>query len=80
MISRSSLADAAARGCDVKLLYDSVGSWRIEQRHIQPIIDAGGEAIPFRPFVAAWPWRWSLSVLNRNHRKILIPDACNFTK
>lgn len=69
----SLLEEAAKRGCDVRLLYDSVGSWQIEERHVAALRAAGGVARAFHPLQRDWAWRWSF-YLYRNHRKTLCVD------
>lgn len=80
----SALAAAAKRGCEVTLLYDDVGSYRLSVQDVQPLRDAGVRVVAFNP-VSAWLWprrlSWRLrldSIIVRNHRKLLIcdDDAC----
>jgi len=72
---RDLLAAAAARGVEVRLLYDALGSPHIKSAFWQPIVDAGGAVLAFNPL------RWSrpsTSVLMHNfrtHRKIAICDG-----
>lgn len=40
------LAHASARGCDVRLLYDGVGSIRLRRRHLAPLEAAGASMRP----------------------------------
>lgn len=65
------LENAAARGCDVKLLFDSVGSWKIEDRHVQRLESLGARVIFYNPINF---WKFSFSFLHRNHRKICLVD------
>lgn len=73
------LAEAARRGCDVRLLYDRWGSSRIRQQHLQPLLDAGGSVAVFNPL---WPWRKFgrkiATMLHRDHRKLLLADQTAF--
>ena len=70
---RDLLAAAAARGVEVRVLYDAVGSPRIKRAFWKTVLDAGGEARPFNPL------RLSVAGLNfanfRTHRKIAICDG-----
>ena len=67
------LEEAAARHCDVRLLYDSVGSYRMDEVHFERLRRLGGSVTAYQPIPTA-PWRWSLSYFNRNHRKLLLVD------
>lgn len=72
---RDLLAAAAARGVEVRLLYDALGSPSIKRSFWKPLVDAGGEVLAFNPL------RWtrpSSSVLIHNfrsHRKMAICDG-----
>jgi len=66
------LAAVAARGVEVRLLYDSFGSWGLKRRHLQPLVDAGGKVAAFLPLF----WRRRPFTLNlRNHRKLVVVDG-----
>jgi cardiolipin synthase len=65
------LAAAAKRGCQVRLLYDAVGSPRITEAFLKPLRDAGGDITRFNPI---WTWKRRYSLLSRDHRKIIIID------
>ncbi|HEX9191256.1 MAG TPA: phospholipase D-like domain-containing protein, partial [Candidatus Deferrimicrobiaceae bacterium] len=66
------LAAKAREGIRVRLLLDSVGSWRALRGIVRPLREAGGEVAAFLP---AFPLhrRWSAHL--RNHRKLLIADG-----
>jgi cardiolipin synthase len=66
------LARAAARGVQVRLLYDSFGSWGLKATHLQALRAAGGRAEPFLPLL--WKRR-PFTVNLRNHRKLLTVDG-----
>jgi cardiolipin synthase len=70
---RDLLADAARRGVEVRLLYDTVGSPRVNAAFWKPLADAGGEVLPFNPL------RFSFASINfanfRTHRKIVVIDG-----
>lgn len=70
---RDLLAAAAARGVEVRVLCDAVGSSNLDGAFWRPLADAGGEALMFNPV------RLSVASLNfanfRTHRKIAIFDG-----
>ena len=65
------LAAAAKRGCQVRLLYDAVGSPRITEACLKPLRDAGAEIDRFNPL---FTWKRRPGFLQRDHRKITIID------
>lgn len=69
------LTDAARRGCDVVLIYDSQGSSEVTEEFFRPLREAGGEVAAFNP---VYPWhrlrRRLTNPMHRDHRKILIVD------
>lgn len=73
------LADAARRGCDVRLLYDRFGSPRIGTEQTRPIAEAGGTVAVYNPLVRRRYGRKISSFLHRDHRKILIVDGAGYT-
>ena len=70
---RDLLAAAAGRGVEVRVLYDAVGSPRLDARFWKPLADTGGEVRPFNAL------RFSITRLHfanfRTHRKIAICDG-----
>lgn len=68
---RDALTHAAQRGCQVILLYDHLGSPRLNTKFLAPLIKAGGKAYAYNPI---WPWRRKGPLLYRDHRKLLIVD------
>lgn len=69
------LADAAARGVEVALLYDSLGSITADTRMFDELRRAGVKVLEFNP-LAPWKRRFGLQRLTRrDHRKVLIVDA-----
>ena len=69
---REALVQARRRGLRVQVLVDSFGSLGLPRQFWQPLIDAGGEARWFNPFLMK---RFGY----RDHRKILVCDeACAF--
>lgn len=71
------LTAAAARGCEVILVYDAVGSAGLAERHLAPLRAAGGRVHAFNPLwrnplrrdPAPRPW------LFRDHRKVALIDG-----
>lgn len=67
------LIDKQARGVQVNLIYDSVGSFRTSRRFFQRLREAGIRVCEFNPVN---PWRakrWRPN--HRDHRKILVVDG-----
>ncbi len=71
---RDALIERARAGVNVRLLLDAVGSGKVNQRFLQPLLDAGGETAWFHPMRLYWFWRrpW---VNLRSHRKIVVIDG-----
>ncbi len=66
------LADKASEGVEVLLIYDAIGSFRLNRQRLQAIIAAGGrceEFLPLNPLRKRW------SVHLRNHRKLIVIDG-----
>lgn len=71
------LIERARAGVEVRLLYDAVGSLRIDPARLRALTAAGGAAAVFLP-VNPLRRRWSTHL--RNHRKlVLVDDAVGFT-
>ncbi len=71
------LAGAAARGVEVALLYDSLGSWRTHPWIFDWMAANGVRVIGYRPL---FPWRQGWGWPRRDHRKLLVIDeAVGFT-
>ncbi|MCW3479933.1 cardiolipin synthase B [Neisseriaceae bacterium JH1-16] len=69
---RDLLAERAAAGVQVKLLYDWLGSWKEHlSGFFKPIVAAGGEVRAFNPPSLAG----GLSLLGRDHRKLILVDG-----
>jgi len=66
------LVAARKRGVQVRLLYDSFGSFGLKARHLAALRAAGGKAEPFMPLL--WKRR-PFTVNLRSHRKILVVDG-----
>ena len=68
------LTEAAQRGCDVVLIYDSQGSSDASEAFFRPLREAGGEVVAFSP---VYPWHRTRRLRNpfhRDHRKVTIVD------
>jgi cardiolipin synthase len=71
----AALKDRAAAGCDVRLIYDAIGSARTPGAFFDDIAAAGVKVHAFHPISEALRRLAPLRVLNRrNHRKTLVID------
>jgi len=68
----AALEACAARGVEVRFLFDSVGSYTFRSRLLRGLRKAGGKAYPFLPLLSPLP---RPRVNLRNHRKILVVDG-----
>ena len=66
------LAERAREGLDVRLLYDAIGSMRLDKERLDAIRHAGGHA---EPFLTLNPFRRRWAVHLRNHRKLVVIDG-----
>lgn len=66
------LIEKAREGVKVRLIYDSVGCWKLGKGYIQAMIDGGCEVYPFFP--VTFPVL-SRELNYRNHRKIVVVDG-----
>ena len=66
------LARKAASGVSVRLLLDSVGSWRVGRHYLAPLLKEGARVAYFMP-VLHIPFRGRANL--RNHRKIVVVDS-----
>lgn len=71
---RDALVERARAGVQVRLLLDAVGSSALPRRFLQPLLDAGGEAIWFHPRQLLKPFKRPWLNL-RTHRKLVIVDG-----
>jgi cardiolipin synthase len=62
----------ARAGREVRLLYDSIGSFGLDESALQPLREAGGQVVAFNPLTRFWP---RFAPRQRDHRKILIVDG-----
>jgi cardiolipin synthase len=69
------LMDAARRGVEVAVIYDSLGSWEADRAMFDEMRGRGVRVIEFNPLN---PWRRSVRLERlsiRDHRKILVVDG-----
>ena len=71
---RDALVERARAGVQVRLLLDAVGSSALPRRFLQPLLDAGGEAIWFHPRQLLKPFKRPWLNL-RTHRKLVVVDG-----
>jgi cardiolipin synthase len=71
----AALAAAAARGADVLLLVDAIGSPRLDEATLAPLRAAGVQVAHYNP---PWSLKRRLPLLHRDHRKILVVDEVAF--
>jgi cardiolipin synthase A/B len=67
------LTRKAAEGVAVRVLIDSLGSWRLKRGFLAPLVAAGGEVASFMPVLNIFRGRANL----RNHRKLVVVDSCS---
>lgn len=66
------LTAKARQGVKVRLLYDELGSRRLNKRMLKSLLEAGGEAAAFFPSRFRF---FNLRMNYRNHRKLVIVDG-----
>lgn len=66
------LARRASEGVEVRLLLDTLGSWRIGRRFVAPLIRSGAH-VAFFMRMLHFPFRGRANL--RNHRKVVIADG-----
>jgi len=66
------LTQCARHGVSVRLLLDSVGSFLLPRKRLQPLVEAGGKVAWFIP-VLHRPLRGRTNL--RNHRKLILTDG-----
>jgi cardiolipin synthase len=72
---RDALAAKAARGVDVRVSFDAIGSIGAPWSMWEPLRQAGGQVVEFAP-ISPLRHRFRMKALNhRDHRKILVVDA-----
>src|SRR5690606_25659840 len=70
---RDALVERARTGVRVRLLVDAVGAYRLGERFLGPLREAGAEIARFHPFRLARILRPSVNL--RSHRKIVVVDG-----
>jgi cardiolipin synthase len=68
---KEALTERAKSGVQVRLIYDSLGSFGLSAAYLAELHQAGVETLEFHP-VAPWRARWGLN--KRDHQKILVVD------
>lgn len=71
-VFKEKLMQKAKEGVSVRIIYDSVGCWKLGDAFIQELKSAGCEIVPFFPVV--FPVL-SRELNYRNHRKIIVVDG-----
>ncbi|WP_242847909.1 cardiolipin synthase [Inediibacterium massiliense] len=71
-IIKNILMNKAREGVKVRVIYDSVGSWRLSRKYLREMKEAGVEIYGFSPVV--FPIL-SRKLNYRNHRKIIVVDG-----
>jgi len=66
------LINKAKEGLEIRLIYDSVGCWKLGKKYIKSLQDAGIKVYPFYPVI--FPVL-SRQLNYRNHRKIIVIDG-----
>ncbi len=66
------LIEKAKQGVNVRIMYDSVGSWSLSKTFLNSMKDAGIECYAFLPVISPL---LSRELNYRNHRKILVIDG-----
>lgn len=69
-----SLTNAKKRGCNVRLLYDAVGSKNLSETFVEELKKSGAEVMSYNSPFLTWPWKLRNFGLTRNHRKIILCD------
>ncbi|MGK2856859.1 MAG: cardiolipin synthase [Thermoanaerobaculia bacterium] len=73
---RDRLTEAARRGLEVRVLYDSAGSSNLYASFWRPLTEAGGRAVAFNPVsVFTSRLRRRDRIDFRNHRKLVVVDG-----
>lgn len=69
---KEALMEKAQAGVTVRVIYDSVGCWKLGEEYIESLKAAGVEVYPFAPVI--FPLL-SRELNYRNHRKIIVIDG-----
>lgn len=68
---RDALLERARAGIRVRVIYDALGSYSLEESFFKPLRAAGATVLPYAPLV---PWRRNFGLNRRDHQKILVVD------
>ena len=68
---RDLLIQKAQEGLEVKILVDQVGSFSLNTKFLQPLLDSGAQVAFFGALTLKRPWGFQL----RNHRKLALIDG-----
>jgi len=68
---RDALAERARAGVQVRLLYDSLGSFGLGEEFLGPLREAGVRILEYAPL---FPWKRQFGLNRRDHKKILVVD------
>jgi cardiolipin synthase len=69
------LLDAAARGVEVAVMYDSLGSWEADETMFEALAAGGVKLVEYNPLLP-WKKRFRIGRLTlRDHRKLLVIDG-----
>jgi cardiolipin synthase len=68
---QAALIERARAGLEVRLLYDSLGSFGLDSDFVRELEKEGVEVVEFRPIA---PWRRGWGLNRRDHQKILVVD------
>lgn len=71
---RDALTDAAERGVEVRLIFDSIGAYETDEVFWRPLSQAGGQLLEFHR-VSERRIGWSKRFNRRDHRKVLVVDG-----
>ena len=69
---KDALLRAAERGCEVRLLYDAIGSWKLPRAYRRELREGG---VTVAKFAGPRSWLKKLRLNFRNHRKIVVCDG-----
>lgn len=72
---RDRLARRAAKGVEVRVLVDAVGSHKLTDAFWEPLRQAGGKIAVFGPVNVLWQVRHADRIDHRNHRKLVVVDG-----
>jgi cardiolipin synthase A/B len=74
----AAMADAARRGVEVRVIVDATTQYQFSSYAVlRPLVEAGGEIIPYNPIVewATLRWQIGINANQRLHEKLLIVDS-----